>query len=368
MLGNRKLIIDTGCGIHDELAVYADDKFSIFQEHTLVPNAIYLISHAEFGENFEKIVELVKTNTIKAIYAEPSEGSATLINRCGRPEFRTKLANGNENTDLLELLKKGKILLLTGGDVPAQYLHLVYENFLPKILDYDENINAIKTYKRTYSTNRPYKFLFLNGKGRQHRKFMIEQLADVLDTALWSNLDPANGPVKLLDRQYELDRFNVDISQTDENVKKYLFESDIWGDVYLVPAQYTNTYFSLVTETVQNYRYSFRTEKIWKPIAIGHPWIAVANQGYYRDMHNLGFQTFGHVIDERFDEIANNQDRMVQVSRVVKDLCQQDLASFLKECYNVCKYNQQHLAEMRTRVRSEFPARFKQFINKHFNE
>jgi hypothetical protein len=197
---------------------------------------------------------------------------------------------------------------------------------------------------------------------------MIEQLADVLDTALWSNLDPANGPVKLLDRQYELDRFNVDISQTDENVKKYLFESDIWGDVYLVPAQYTNTYFSLVTETVQNYRYSFRTEKIWKPIAIGHPWIAVANQGYYRDMHNLGFQTFGHVIDERFDEIANNQDRMVQVSRVVKDLCQQDLASFLKECYNVCKYNQQHLAEMRTRVRSEFPARFKQFINKHFNE
>jgi hypothetical protein len=138
--------------------------------------------------------------------------------------------------------------------------------------------------------------------------------------------------------------------------------------MYLVPAQYTNTYFSLVTETVQNYRYSFRTEKIWKPIAIGHPWIAVANQGYYRDMHNLGFQTFGHVIDERFDEIANNQDRMVQVSRVVKDLCQQDLASFLKECYNVCKYNQQHLAEMRTRVRSEFPARFKQFINKHFNE
>jgi len=368
MLGNRKLVIDTGCGIHDELAGYVDDTFSNFQEHTLIPNAIYLISYAETEKNFKKIAKLATSNIIKVIFAEPSEGSSTAIHRCNRQRFRTKAPNGNGHIELLELIKQGKILLLTGGDVSPQYPHLVYENFLPKILDYDENIDAIQIYNNTYSTNRPYKFLFLNGKGRPHRKFMIEQLADVLDTALWSNLDPTNGPVKLLDQQYELDRFNVDVCRTDTNVKEYLFGSGIWGEVYLVPSQYSNTYFSLITETVQQYNFSFRTEKTWKPIAIGHPWIAVANQGYYRDIRNLGFQTFGHVIDESFDEIANNQDRMMQVSRVVKDLCQQDLASFLKECYNVCKYNQQHIAEMRTRVRSEFPERFRQFINKHINE
>ena len=355
MLGNRKLILDTGCGILNELDALVDDKFSTFQEHTLIPNAIYLISHDQAQKNIDKIIQLVKTDTIKVIFTEIVEGSSTAINRC-------------RHVGILDLIKQGKILLLTGGDVPVHYPHLVYENFLPKILDYNENIDAIQIYNNTYSTNRPYKFLFLNGKGRPHRKFMIDQLVDVLDTALWSNLDPANGPVKLLDQQYELGRFDADISVTDENVKKYLFKADIWGDVYLVPAQYTDTYFSLVSETVQQYNFSFRTEKIWKPIAIGHPWIAVANQGYYRDIRNLGFQTFGNVIDESFDEIVNNQDRMMQVSRVVKDLCQQDLASFLKECYNVCKYNQQHLAEMRTQVRSEFPERFRQFINKHFNE
>ena len=121
----------------------------------------------------------------------------------------------------------------------------------------------------------------------------------------------------------------------------------------------------MVTETVFNYPYSFRTEKIWKPIAIGHPWIAVANQGYYRDLHNLGFQTFGHVIDESFDSIENNQDRLERIAQVIEDLCRQDLASFLKECYNVCKYNQQHLAEMRQQVRQEFPNRFEQFIQQH---
>ena len=121
----------------------------------------------------------------------------------------------------------------------------------------------------------------------------------------------------------------------------------------------------MVTETVFNYPYSFRTEKIWKPIAIGHPWIAVDNQGYYRDLHNLGFQTFGHVIDESFDSMENNQDRLERIAQVIEDLCRQDLASFLRECYNVCKYNQQHLAEMRQQVRQEFPNRFEQFIQQH---
>ena len=101
-------------------------------------------------------------------------------------------------------------------------------------------------------------------------------------------------------------------------------------------------------------------------MAIGHPWIVAANRGFYRDMHRMGFQSFGHVIDESFDRIENNQDRLERVAEIVEDLCQQDLASFLKECYNVCKYNQQHLAELRPQVQKEFPDRFRQFINERF--
>jgi len=68
--------------------------------------------------------------------------------------------------------------------------------------------------------------------------------------------------------------------------------------------------------------------------------------------------------------IDNNQDRLERIAAVVEDLCQQDLAKFLKECYNVCKYNQQCLAEMRIKVGKEFPDRFFQFIEEQykFNE
>ena len=355
MINDRKLIVDVNCGVYKELKQYADANFYDFQKHDLVPGAVYIIGYNEIIKHVNKIVELATNNFIKVIFSNPVEGSQTIINHCN-------------HLGILDLVKQGKILLLAGGDVSLEYPHLVYDYFLPKMLDYNENTEAIQIYKDNYTTDRPYKFLFLNGQARYHRKFMIKELSELLDAAIWSNLDSGNGPIKLLDRKYEHPRFNVDFPITDKNVKSKLFGTGIWGDIILEPSQYVDTYFSLVTETVHSYPYSFRTEKIWKPIAMGHPWIAVANYGYYRDMHNLGFQTFGHVIDESFDLIENNQDRLQRIMKIVTDLCQQDLAIFLKECYNVCKYNQQHLAEMRIKVRSEFPERFKQFITKHINE
>jgi hypothetical protein len=125
---------------------------------------------------------------------------------------------------------------------------------------------------------------------------------------------------------------------------------------------YIDTYFSLITETVFEYPYSFRTEKIWKAIAMGHPWIVAANAGYYRDIQNLGFKTFGHLIDESFDQVEPHWARASRIVDVVEDLCKQDLASFLKECYTVCKYNQELLIEKRPQVRQAFPLRFFKFL------
>jgi hypothetical protein len=79
----------------------------------------------------------------------------------------------------------------------------------------------------------------------------------------------------------------------------------------------------------------------------------------------MGFQTFDGIVDESFDLIDNNQDRIDRLIAVVNDLCQQDLASFLDSCYNVCKYNQQHLEELGLQVRKDFPERFIHFITSH---
>jgi hypothetical protein len=98
---------------------------------------------------------------------------------------------------------------------------------------------------------------------------------------------------------------------------------------------------------------------------MGHPWICATSPGFYRDIHDLGFKTFEHLIDESFDSIDNHQDRMDRIIDIVGDLCNNSLSSFLAAAQEVCKYNQLHLIEMVPRIRSEFPNKFFNFIENY---
>jgi hypothetical protein len=380
MLGNRKLILDTFCEVYDLLLPWMDGDFFDFSKHDVVPGAVYLIGRAQMNHNRERIRQLVESDTIRVILSNPAEGSATLKDHCEYVHCCGDLARDH------------RMLLIGGGDMDPEWPCLQYESFLPKILDYKENQQAASESSRIYQTkNKPYKFLFLNGRSRPQRKYLLERfkLDGLLDQSLWTNLENRSGSmgqlvlwhqgqdimltptdVKTLPAQYEVDRYRQQVNKTFDSgfIKSDLFNQE-WGEIYIEPAPYIDTYFSLVTETVFEYPYSFRTEKIWKPIAMGHPWIAVANAGYYRDMRNLGFQTFDQLIDESFDQIEDSQKRIERIAEVVTDLCNQNLDEFLASAQTICKYNQQHLADMRLQVRKEFPERFFQFIARYrFNE
>jgi hypothetical protein len=385
MLDNRKLILDTFCEVYDLLKPWADGDFWRFADHDIVPGAVYLISREQYNLNVPRIRELAEAGTILPILSNPMEGSDTL--KC-HFEMVTHTA---------DLAQAKKILMIGGGEMDSSWPYLLYDTFLPKILDYKENLTEIKRGAEIFTkTQKPYKFLFLNGRIRHHRKYLLEKFRfdGILEQALWTNLDdrpatfypfqlPPEAGVKeyehtifeyrQLPRQYEVTRYHTQLDvpaadATRDLYKKYHLFNNEWGDIYLNATPYIDTYFSVVTETVFEYPYSFRTEKTWKPIAMGHPTIFAANAGYYRDFHNLGFKTWDHLIDESFDQIDNVQDRIVRISQVVGDLCSQDLPAFLAAAEETCKYNQQHLAEMRWQVRREFPDRFRQFIKNHYNE
>jgi hypothetical protein len=372
-----KLVIDVKCEVEDLLWDYADEQFSDFANHTLIPGAVYVIGREQLSRYRTQFRELAENGTIKIVFSNPAEGSSTIKNHC---EYVYNVA---------DLLLSKKMLLIGGAEMPPEWPCLAYESFLPKVRDWQENIDAMTRMDEIYQqTDKPYKFLFLNGRFRAHRKYLIERFAQtgLLDQSIWSNLDSQAGPggsgpwfhdgqdlmslprpVKFLEPRYEIDRYVANMQNNFGNhfVKHELFTAfgqAEWGEIYLKPEMYIDTYFSLITETVFEYPYSFRTEKIWKAIAMGHPWIVAANAGYYRDIQNLGFKTFGHLIDERFDQVEPHWARASRIVDVVEDLCKQDLASFLKECYTVCKYNQELLIEKRPQVRQAFPLRFFKFL------
>jgi hypothetical protein len=353
-----KLVLDTFCEIYDLIKDHADAEFWNFKEHTLIPGAVYVFGREQFNTNRSEICELVGSGQIRAIISNPHEGSDTLRRHCSQ-------------WGIVDLVKNQKILLIGGGDMDNQWPYLLFESFLPKVLDYDENIAAQKRSTEIYTKlAKPYKFLFLNGRQRAHRKYLLEKLQPILNQAIWTNLDELNGPTHRLDPYYEFDFYQdrVALPTTGNYIKPQLFNGD-WGEIYLKPEPYIDTYFSVVTETVFDYPHSFRTEKLWKPIVMGHPVVIAASRGYLRDMHDLGFRTWGHLIDESYDLIDNNMERADRVAEVVKDLCSNNLPTFIAAAEENCKYNQQRYAELRPKVREEFPNRFLDFLKKYnFNE
>jgi hypothetical protein len=350
MLGNRKVIVDSFCEVKEFTTAFEDDQFYGFDTHELVPNAIYIISRQTFHKDIELIRNLAVQGTILPVLGNPAEGSETILSQL-------------LTLNILHLVQQQKIAVIGGGQIQNDIPCLWYENFLPKLLDYTENISAIDSYRSNWSDQRPYKFLFLNGRARPHRRHLLQRLEHLLPEAIWTNLDATQGrPIQLLDARYEFDFYQNNTTLSHTGFAKYELFNQQWGEIYLKDLPYLHTHFSLITETVFDYPHSFRTEKIWKPIAIGHPFVVATNCGYYRDLHQLGFQTFGHLIDESFDQIEDNQHRLERIAQEVEWLCQQDLAKFTREAYNMCKYNQQLLAELSIKTRQELPHRISKFL------
>jgi hypothetical protein len=367
MLGNRKIIIDTFAEVYDILKPYADGEFWNFATESVDPAATYIIGRLQLKENLAKISDMVTARPGSVVFCNPAEGSQTILfimHRMG----------------VSDLVKNKKLKLMVSGEIELGYHQLSVDCYFSHIVEYLENIEAASYSDLIYKKiQKPYLFLFLNGRLRMHRKKMIDSLRStgLLENALWTCLQseidlPVSAherniysePLRTLPKQYEIERAvpQLDKEFPGTDIKNFLFKNT-WGDAIVNPQCYIDTYFSVVTETVYEYPYSFRTEKIWKPILMAHPWIAVANRGYYSDLHRIGFKTFRHLIDESFDLVDDNQARMERIVAVIKDICYNGAADFMVAAQDVCKYNQQLLKEYNTVQRKQLPHQLLQYIN-----
>jgi hypothetical protein len=108
----------------------------------------------------------------------------------------------------------------------------------------------------------------------------------------------------------------------------------------VMPLQvYNQTAFSLVCETNCDQDYVFFTEKTVKPILARRLFVMVANRYSLAALRELGFQTFGSIIDESYDEIEGIYNRQMAAMAQIKWLCQQDQSSILGRCRGIVDHN-----------------------------
>jgi hypothetical protein len=87
---------------------------------------------------------------------------------------------------------------------------------------------------------------------------------------------------------------------------------------------YNQTAYTIVAETNFDNGYSFYTEKTAKPMLARRLFVAFSGQYFLRNLREFGFRTFGDVIDESYDEIADHETRWTMAFEQVKKLCTLD--------------------------------------------
>jgi hypothetical protein len=120
---------------------------------------------------------------------------------------------------------------------------------------------------------------------------------------------------------------------------------------------YEDTYFSVVSETIfftklHEWEEScFLSEKIFKAIVFKHPFILVATPDTLKYLKALGYKTFSPVIDESYDSIEDNLERMVAITKEINRLCKlkgQALEDFLDYCRGITEHNFKVLTNKQT--------------------
>jgi hypothetical protein len=98
----------------------------------------------------------------------------------------------------------------------------------------------------------------------------------------------------------------------------------------------------LVTETVATGRRHHLTEKTFKPIAMGMPFIIVGTQGSLQYLRSYGFQTFGDLWDESYDNEPDDHLRIEKIAKVLQQLETSDRQSIFESARAIVQHNWNH--------------------------
>jgi hypothetical protein len=219
------------------------------------------------------------------------------------------------------------------------------------------------------------KFINFNRRWRLHRPLMILLLKDrgLLDSGFVSlgvsdyNQDTWNYRLSELLTYYSDKKEILEIIQRNLDIKNlspmYLDTNDLRTNraeqTSSTDRYYLNSYFSVVNETTYhtNPGYDgvpFLSEKIFKCIAMKHPFIMVSAPNSLQYLRELGYKTFNNLIDESYDSEIDDGLRILkivdEIERLV-NLSDNQLQDFLIEAKEICDFNYKILKDKKNFIR-----------------
>lgn len=228
--------------------------------------------------------------------------------------------------------------------------------------------------------NRDKTFLCFNRMNRKHRTALLGMLhsKNLVDKSYYSFFVPAYGKTKTLQdmltflRSHINPQLHSDITDSLLNIYPQLplkintnFQTENINYVKADDQYYfESSYFSLVTETFffsgtfdgihTDENSVFFSEKIFKPIICKHPFILVSRPHSLTYLKKMGYKTFHPYIDETYDEIENDEQRLIAIVNEVERLSKQTDNEWIEWLTNIQDIVEHNYNIIMNKDKSEF--------------
>jgi hypothetical protein len=238
---------------------------------------------------------------------------------------------------------------------------MLYRNF------YIERFVDTNTFVDTRNDHKHYMFDALLGARRPNRDYVILGLAknNLLDQCIVTYRDCFPGGV-INHQNQEFAEIFKDTPLLYPYVSPHLdpaweVAQNINNQIsFIVPERiYQRTYYSILTETLGTGGGFFMSEKSIKALFAKRIFVLFGNQHHLKRLRDQGFQTFGSVIDESYDNSPLDFERFDLAMQQVVYLSQQDPVAVQNQLQSVLDHNHARLLEMVPEVKHQMQQLFK---------
>ena len=352
-----------------ELDLFADRNYWVvefFDRSTIVTLDNYVPDY---------IINAVKNGEITLLLSNTNEGFYDIV----EPIYNKVIIDWDIPEKNVVIVSEAADINIKVNEVAAELGYKPIESWWSRLFEWQAQIQQFFNPGDPYVNNptleiKNYnkKFICFNRNLRPHRTAILALLKskNLLDAGYvsvgpdydwqraWAELcakKPINDKLIRYLMEYNADQFDITPQTLDVDPTNQWYVYSPIGNEFGCQ-MYRDTYFSVVTETncltERTYNRTSRilSEKTFKPMVNGHPFILVSVPHMLKLLRDNGYQTFDGIIDESYDSELDDSTRLLMIADEIARLSalkDDELSLFLTQARKICNHNREHLNSLK---------------------
>ena len=299
----------------------------------------------------DRILKDANSSKCKIIFIQDVEGMSGIIGTHHEFDFKTIqdwCVNSNINPNAVHYICGNLISNVRAKEQGCKYnVHPVtIQETWNNILGYPPNITKFEP------TTSKYLYLNYNRQSRFHRICMLSKLKQ--QNLFNKGLNSFNTMGRSFNEfGYRLENFELGLSiygkELFDNAPIFIDQdnSNITSSVGDL-SNYQNTFLSLISETLTEPGTLFCSEKTWRSIIVGHPFMILGSTNTLLYLQSEGFKTFNAWVDESYDQYTELDKKINIILSNLKRFSQmsvEELKKIRQEMEPTLIYNKNYMLE-----------------------